>query len=397
MSSKRPASQWLNVLFVTSWYPNEQHPMDGIFIREYAKAVSLKHNVAVFYPSMYPIARQQYNDEGIPTLKTGVRYRLHGLKILRYLIMALAMLRYLWQGMREFARLRRTFAPDVIHVHIIYPAGLLGLLISLRYGIPMVLSEQTNPFSVYMTNSPKRWLIRRVMRRAREITSISCFLQQQLEHYGATGPFDIIPNVVDTNLFTAAPSPSATNRLKHIVLIALLDYPAEVPDIKGINYLLQALAQLHQRRTDFTLDIIGDGPKRDEYEALTNSLNLTAVVHFLGMKPKPQVASLLPDYDFLVLSSLTESLGVAVIEAVASGKPVVSTRCGGPEEIITPVVGRLVDKASTVALCEGIDWMLDHYQDFDAQAIAEYARDRYSYAAVAAQFDAVYQRALQAD
>jgi L-malate glycosyltransferase len=397
VSSKPPANQRLNVLFVTSWYPSEQHPLDGIFIREYAKAVSLKHNVAVFYPSMYPIARQHYDDEGIPTLKTGLYYRLRGPKILRYLIMALAMLRYLWRGMRDITKMRRTFHPDLIHLHIVYPAGLIALFASIRYRIPLILSEQTNPFSVYMTNPPKRWLIRRVMHRARVITSISGFLQRQLEHYGATGPFDIVPNVVDTDLFTATPSPSVANRPKRIVLIALLDYPTEVPDIKGINYLLQALARLRQQRTDFTLDIIGDGPKREEYEVLTISLNLTAMVRFLGMKPKPEVANLLPDYDFLVLSSLTESLGVAVIEALASGKPVVSTRCGGPEEIITPVVGRLVDKASAEALCEGVDWMLDHYQDFDPQTIAAYARDRYSYAAIAAQFDAVYQRALRAD
>ncbi len=378
-------SERLNVLFLPSWYPSDELPVNGIFVREYAKAVSLKHNVAVLYLATQAGPYRDYDDEGIRTIKHAVPFSGAGIGLARYIR----------QGLRDFAQLHRSFRPDLIHVHMVYPAGLLAMAIALRYRIPLVLSEQMNPFAGYMSNMLKRVLVRRAMAAAQVICPISLFLQRQMEQQGAKGPFVIVPNVVNTRLFTACPpAPRAAGEPKRIVLIALLDYPADVPDIKGINYLLRGLAQLSNHRDDFTLDIIGDGPKRAEYEATAAELQLNDKVRFLGMKAKVEVARLLHDYDFLVMPSLSESMGVVVIEALASGKPVVSTRCGGPEEVLTEQVGLLVDKASVKALCGGVAWMLDHYRDYDPQAIAAYARSRYTYEAVAAQFDAVYRQAL---
>ncbi len=103
---------------------------------------------------------------------------------------------------------------------------------------------------------------------------------------------------------------------------------------------------------------------------------------------------LMSNCDFLVISSLSEALVVVLVEALASGKPVLSTRWGGADEVVNQEVGILVDKASAEALCRGVDWMLDHYQDYDPQAIAEYAYSQYSYEAIAEQFDNVYHIAL---
>ena len=71
-----------------------------------------------------------------------------------------------------------------------------------------------------------------------------------------------------------------------------------------------------------------------------------------------------------------------------------STRCGGPEEYLTPEVGHLVEAGSANALAEGIDWMLDHYRDYDPEALHAYARARFAPDVVAGRIADVYREAL---
>jgi glycosyltransferase involved in cell wall biosynthesis len=76
------------------------------------------------------------------------------------------------------------------------------------------------------------------------------------------------------------------------------------------------------------------------------------------------------------------------------GRPVLSTRCGGPEEFITPAVGRLIEAGSVDALLEGLDWMLDHFREFDPESIHQYAVRRFAPTVVAAQILEVYRGVL---
>ena len=76
------------------------------------------------------------------------------------------------------------------------------------------------------------------------------------------------------------------------------------------------------------------------------------------------------------------------------GRPVVSTRCGGPEEFITSEVGLLVEPNSADALAEGISWMLDHRERYDAKLLSEYAAARFAPDVVACRIVEVYRSVL---
>ena len=92
----------------------------------------------------------------------------------------------------------------------------------------------------------------------------------------------------------------------------------------------------------------------------------------------------------MVLPSLYETFGVTLIEAMASGLPVIATRCGGPEELVNKDTGILVEPDNCNALISAINYMIDNLQDYSPELISRYARERFSYKSVGRQFDKVY-------
>src|SRR5262249_4685714 len=191
-----------------------------------------------------------------------------------------------------------------------------------------------------------------------------------------------IPNVADTTLFSPVSSFAQDDDPKRLLFIGQL-----VP-VKGIPDLLRAVALLLQKRMDWHLDIVGEGAARPEYERLAADLKLSDRVTFHGLKTRQQVADFLRRADLFVLPSLCETFSVPAIEALATGIPVLATRCGGPEEFVGTEVGALVPPGDPSALCQGLDYMLDHLILYSRPQIARYARDRFSPEVVGAQLHA---------
>ena len=94
--------------------------------------------------------------------------------------------------------------------------------------------------------------------------------------------------------------------------------------------------------------------------------------------------------DLFILASMLETFSAASIEALASGTPVLATRCGGPEEFISAEVGRLVPPGDSRALFFALDEMLNNLTSFNPARLAQYAAERFSYQRVGAQFDSIY-------
>ncbi|MGB9880934.1 MAG: glycosyltransferase, partial [Anaerolineae bacterium] len=160
---------------------------------------------------------------------------------------------------------------------------------------------------------------------------------------------------------------------------------------KGIPHLLEALAILRAKRSDFLLDIVGDGPHRAEYEELARRLGLQDLVRFHGLKTKPEVAEFMRRADLFVLPSEWENLPCVIIEAMASGLPVVATSVGGIPEMVNDEVGRLVPPKDAGALAEAVTDVLACSGRYEAHRLAFYARERFSYKAVGRTLSEVYQ------
>jgi len=372
----------LKVLFIPGWYPSKKNPVAGIFVREHAKAVALYNDVVVLYSegvdrsvrSIYHIDDNM--EDGLRTLR--IRYRKSPIPKTSYFI-------YLWSMGAAFRKLVKDgFKPDVIHAHV-YSAGVPAVLLGKRYGIPVVVTEHFTGFPRGTVRGLEKFKAKFTFENAAVVCPVSDDLRKHIGAYGIRARFHVVPNVVDTSLF--APGDRASTReddTKHLLLVALLDPK------KGVPYLLRALARLKEKRNDFALDIVGDGPNRNEYEELANQLELADVVCFHGLKTKREVARFMRQSDFFVLPSEWENLPCVLIEAMASGLPIVATKVGGIPEIINEKIGVLVPPKEVEALAKAVDYMLDHYRDYSARGITQYALERFSYEAVGRQFDAIY-------
>jgi glycosyltransferase involved in cell wall biosynthesis len=392
----------MKILFVTRWYPSPSHRYAGVFVREHAKAVrAAGHEVAVLHlPGEPGDGRKPWQmieetdatlTEGIPTYH--VYCRAVSVPRLGRVSKLSTNWRYAWSGYRAARRIRaRGFRPDVIHAHV-FTTGLPAVSIARLFRRPLVITEHSTAFPRQTLGRGARRVAAFVFGRAARVLPVCAFLQRAIEAYGIKARFDIVPNAVDTALFFPADSAAAVpaGRKPRPARRLLFVGSLEEAHHKGFPELVEALAMLHRRRTDWRLEVAGDGPTRPDYERLVAATGLQDAVVFRGRMSKIDIAALMRASDLFVLPSRFENLPCVIIEAMASGLPVVSTTVGGIPEMVSDGDGILVPPQDPAALADALDRALSNLASFDRAAIAARARERFSLEAVGTQLQAVYE------
>jgi len=291
-------------------------------------------------------------------------------------------------SMLAFRRLLKTgYKPDVIHAHV-FTAGVPAIILGRLYKIPVVITEHWTGFIRHNLTLVSKLKARFAMNRAQIILPVSDGLRRAIQAYGVHNRFEVIPNAVNTDIFhpPSLQNPIDPKSVKRLLLVAILS-----PQ-KGVQYLLEALSHIKQERQDFYLDIVGDGPNRAEYEEQVKKLKLQKLVQFHGRKTKEEVSEYMKGCDFFIQPSLFETFGVVYIEAMACGKPVIGTNITGPQEIVNEDVGVLIPPGDVEALKGAISYMLDNYQNYSSEKIAQYTKDRFSHQAIGKLLDQIYQQ-----
>ena len=302
------------ILFLAAWYPSKENPVEGVFIKEHAKAAALYNDVTVIAfsgTSRSPLRLYKSSEnieDGIRTL----RIKYVGLPIPK----TKDFIRW-WSVISVFRKmLKEGCKPDIIHAHV-YSAGVPAIILGKMYGLPVVVTEHFTGFPRRRIKGFSRLQAKFAFERASLVCPVSKDLQESIESYGIHARFKVIANVVDTSLFSPQEGPNLKktegNGKKRMLLVALLDPK------KGVPYLLEALDRLKKKRSDFILDIVGDGPNRSEYEETVRELGLPDFVHFHGLKTKQEVAGFMKRCDFFVLPSLWENLPCVLICSSSSG------------------------------------------------------------------------------
>jgi len=372
----------LKILFITAWYPTEENPVKGIFVREYAKAVSTVGDEVVIIHSQRTKTRirglYHYSDkleDGIRTIR--ISYFRSPFRAINYLI-------YLWSIFNMSQKvIREGFKPDIVHAHI-FSAGVPSVVIGKIYRIPVVVTEHSSAFPMRTLSRFDILQARIAFGCAERILPVSRSLQKGIESYGIRDHFQIVPNAVDASVFFCSPKLQEVRDIKRILFVGSL-----IPN-KGILYLLEALKRIKQKRGDWHTDIIGDGPKRLEYERLAVDLGLANKITFHGLKSRHEIAKFMRQTDFFILPSLFETFSVVTVEALVTGTPVLVTRSGGPDEFVTKDVGLLIPPGNIDALYNGLDYMLNHFERFKSDQISTYAADRFSLQQVGEQLNKIY-------
>jgi glycosyltransferase involved in cell wall biosynthesis len=159
--------------------------------------------------------------------------------------------------------------------------------------------------------------------------------------------------------------------------------------------LLEAIAQWNPPADRFEFRIGGDGPQRASYRAKAQALGLNDRVRWLGPVSRTEAPKLFRDCHIFVMPSRHETFGVVYAEAIASGKPVIATRCGGPESIVNAINGQLVDVGDVTGLARVMADMAARWHDYNPQAIRQDFEARFSRQAVVQQLRALYHQILK--
>ncbi|MBK9055133.1 MAG: glycosyltransferase family 4 protein [Chloroflexi bacterium] len=160
-----------------------------------------------------------------------------------------------------------------------------------------------------------------------------------------------------------------------------------------IPFYLKALAKLTSEWPLWSLDIIGDGPQKEDYIKLAHELGISQKIRWHGYKAKSEVAEIMRQADFLVLPSLWENLPSVIAEALTTGLPVVATNVGGVPEMIDTTNGRLVSPSDSEALSRAILDVGTHIKDFDRKKLNQTAQ-RYTYQNVGLAYHKIYEVCL---
>jgi glycosyltransferase involved in cell wall biosynthesis len=256
-------------------------------------------------------------------------------------------------------RLMRAWRPDIVHTHTA-KAGLLGRLAARAARVPLVVhTYHGHVLRGYFSPGKTalyRWLETRLAPLADALVTVSESLGKDLVSLGVAGAgkVRVIPLGVELE--------HLTGRLPRGVLRSEAAIPDGVPlvgmvgrlvPIKDAPSFLRAGRLVHDQRPEVRFALVGDGEERQALEALSRELGLDGRVTFFGWRQ--DLAAVYGDLDVVVNASRNEGTPVALIEALAAGKPVVATRVGGTPDLLGEGTrGLLVPPGEPAALAAAI-------------------------------------------
>lgn len=240
----------------------------------------------------------------------------------------------------------RNSEPDIIHAHVLIDGGIVAERLARRLSIPFVVTEHSHRWleGWPLTRLPERWLARRAAQHAAAIIPVSPSLELGMRKQGIRGNFEVIPNAISTELFSPAPpDPERAFTFLHV---------SDFSPNKNIPDLLDAFARLHEEHPDVQLLIAGNGDKQMLREHINRTSHLRSrPIHLSGPHPPEAIAKLMRHADAFVLCSGVETQSLVLIEALLCGLPCISTRSGGPEDVLkAPANGLLVARGDQDAL-----------------------------------------------
>lgn len=246
--------------------------------------------------------------------------------------------------------------PDILHAHYASSYGLLGSLVNYS---PYILSVWGSDIYLFpKRNILYKLLIKYNLKRADYIFSTSHDMARETQLYTKKN-IKITPFGVDTSLFR----PNATYLRKNSEKI-IIGTVKSLSKIYGIDYLIKAFSLIKKAYPDkpIELHIAGKGEQEEYLKSLCKELGIVKDVKFLGyLNNQEDIVKTFNTFDIAVFPSLSESFGVAALEAQSCGIPVIVTNVGGfPEVVKDKITGLIIDKEDINQLFAAIKYLIDN-------------------------------------
>jgi L-malate glycosyltransferase len=359
----------MTILLLTHSYPEKGNSWRGSFIKDQAAALSINNTVIVVYfkidyDHFAPFSRYEY-------LKTKSGNLIEYSVIIKRSFPVINQINYLLKTYNFIKNeIVQYFKPDLIHSHFSYPAGFLGTIIQNSLKIPNIITEHSRITNYFRSRLHKQCVVY-ALKNTNSVIAVSKSLREEISSL-CSHMVTVINNIVDTDKFRLIKRKPG-QRLNIGFLGGLGN------NNKGLDLLLKAAYLLHKQ--DIILHIGGNGNLLEAYKAMSKELNIEGSCKFYREIPRDKVTDFYSGIDLFVLPSRYETFGIVLIEAMACGIPVIATRCGGPEEIVVPGTGMLIEKENPEDLAGAIKCVFENLESYNKEVIRKYSIEKFGQAA----------------
>lgn len=344
---KTPISK---VLFLPKWYPNVDDVQLGIFIKRHAQAVALhaEVNLVFVHATKIDVGFKESHEDNFNTV---IYYFYKKIRVLRFLKMLLS----------YYKLLSKMSRPDAVHIHVLGWQAIIGYWFAKKWKVPFYITEHWTGY--YSGGFAKLGFVERkvyqyLFQHADKVSVVSPFLEEHICKHLGNRAVEIIGNVVTT------PLKSVDEKSKVIIIVSDLR-----DDMKNISGTIQAFHKSAVSELGWKLRIIGDGKDMQKLVLLVEELGLSDKVDFMGRLAQPQVVEQIAKSSFLIVNSRFETFSVVIIESLALGVPVITTRCGGPDEFFKTDAGMFVEVDDNEQLTRAIKKMIVQYESYNIKAM----------------------------
>ncbi len=374
----------MHILIISHGYPTVKDPQWGCFEKDQAEALAgMGHRVTVavvdmrFRPLNQALGISHINDGSISAY---IYFLLSG-KLIPSRMRRFVSERIMLRLCRKIFRVEGI--PDIIYAHYM-PCMAMLRLVKQKYAIPVVGIEHWS-----VLNKPT--LPRRLMQSGRtayaltdRLLAVSPSLQAQMKrHFGVEA--EVVCDMVSDAFLQPAIPRKTTKPFVWLAVGSLIQR-------KGYDVLIEAFAQLGGAEQ---LIIIGSGLENERLHAQAEQLGIADRIRFTGMLDKQAIISLMNESNAFVLPSRGETFGVAYIEAMAMGLPVIATPCGGPEHFVNSDNGLLVNMDNVEQLTEAMMQMETTIDKYQPETIRAYVQERFSAKAIAGQLEEIFKKIIK--
>jgi glycosyltransferase involved in cell wall biosynthesis len=359
----------LRIAVVTRYFPSSAEPSQGRSAYQTLRVLAREANVQVFYPNArYPSwlkPRSRIYD------KLDASFCPPDVKVNYYDFPALPLIsRPLngWMAARVLLPHVRNFAPDIIFSFFLYPESYAALKIGKVLAVPVVARSMGS--DINRIGDPISALhSRTVLREADFLVTVSTDLRRKALAMGALPERTrTIVNGCDLDVFHVMDRLVARQKLRIDPAAEAVVYIGRMDVKKGLRELVEAAVALHPQRPGLRVYLVGEGPDRTIIQRAIDTKNAAGYVYALPGCPFDEVAVWMAAADVVTLPSYMEGCPNVILEALASGRPVVATNVGGIPEIMSGECGQLVPPRDFMALAQGLASVLD--RTWDSAAIS---------------------------
>jgi L-malate glycosyltransferase len=380
----------MNVMIVARGYPSNKYKMNGIFEFDQAKALS-KSGVNVLFVAADTRSIRRWRKWGFERKEiAGIKILVLNLPVGRIprkvhdIIKTLAVKILYNKAIKEYGE------PDLIHTHFINN-GYATLRALESTSIPIILTEHYSAMGLENLEPYYQHLGDYSYHRFDRVIAVSNFLATNIKDKFNV-EVDVVPNMVDLSVFDSIKDQNS-HQQKGFRFISV----GRLHPIKNMNLLIKSFHQVFYNDKNVSLVILGEGSQRKMLEKEIADFNLESQIILMGLVDRETIAKQMASSDCFVLASKSETFGVAFIEALSMGLPVIATRNGGVEDFIDEENGVLIPVDDQQGLENALLYMYNQSHNYDSQLIAKRIRESYSEKIVIENLMKIYRKIIHSN